>query len=54
MSEKTIRIDDKGAKTIARAIYTDIAAYIQNHQEEYQEFLSKISKGEQTEDEATH
>lgn len=54
MSQKNIRIDDKGAKIIARAIYADIAEYIQNHQEEYQVFLSEINKGGQTEDEATH
>lgn len=54
MSQKNIRIDDKGAKIIARAICADIVEYIQNHQEEYQVFLSEINKGGQTEDEATH
>ena len=54
MSQENIRIDDKGAKIIARAIYADIIEYIQTHKEEYQEFLSEINKGGQTEDEATH
>ena len=36
MSQKNIRIDDKGAKIIARAIYADIVEYIQTHQKEDQ------------------
>ena len=56
METVNIRIDDNQAKIFARAIYSDITAYIEFHQDEYQRFLlkqEKEMKGD-TEDEGTH
>ncbi len=38
---KDVTISQKQAQQFARAIFPDIAAYIQAHQEEFQEFLRK-------------
>jgi hypothetical protein len=34
-----IRIDGDQAEILARAIYRDIASYVESHQDEYQTFL---------------
>ena len=34
-------IDTAHAKILARAIYRDVIAYVQSHQEEYQEYLKE-------------
>lgn len=37
-------INQEQAQAFARAIYTDIADYIKNHQEDYKNFVEKESK----------
>ncbi|MEG0692623.1 MAG: hypothetical protein RR444_06030 [Oscillospiraceae bacterium] len=39
MEQNKLNISTDQAKVFARAIYTNISAYIQDHQEEYQKFL---------------
>ena len=41
MGDNEIRISPEQARTFAYAIYRDIAAYVESHQEEYQKFTSK-------------
>ncbi len=38
---KAIQINQNQAKEFAKAIYLDIAEYIQTHQEEFKEFLKQ-------------
>lgn len=40
MGDNEIRISPEQARTFAYAIYRDIAAYVESHQEEYQKFTS--------------
>ena len=42
---KMIEISKKQAKEIALSVYSDIAEYIANHQEEYLAFLEEEKKG---------
>lgn len=45
---KMIEISKKQAKEIALSVYSDIAKYIANHQEEYLAFLEEEKKGGDT------
>lgn len=54
MKQPDFKLSDQQAYVFARAIYMDISAYIQSHQEEYQEFLLQIESEEQSKDEGTH
>lgn len=40
MGDSEIRISPEQARILAYAIYRDIAAYVESHQEEYQKFVS--------------
>ena len=40
MVDNEIRISPEQARIFAYAIYRDIAAYVESHQEEYQKFTS--------------
>ena len=40
MGDNEIRISPGQARVFAYAIYRDIAAYVESHQEEYQKFTS--------------
>ena len=44
--EQDIIITEEQAKNFARSCYKDISAYVQNHQKEYQEFLSENNNSE--------
>lgn len=50
MRQVEIQIDTDLAITFERQIYLDIAAYIQSHQKEYQEFILRENGGEDSED----
>ena len=39
MGDSEIRISPEQARIFAYAIYRDIAAYVESHQEEYQKYL---------------
>lgn len=39
-----VMLSTKQAQSFAQAIYTDIALYIEEHQEEYQKFLSEMEE----------
>lgn len=54
MVQATIQISQMQSRVFARAIYTDIAAYIEAHQEEYQKFLNESESEETDEVESTH
>lgn len=41
MADNEIKISPRQARVFAYAIYRDVAAYVESHQEEYQEFLLK-------------
>ena len=47
MEQDTPQIDKAHAKIFARAIYKDIAAYVQSHQEEYQKHLKENESEEE-------
>lgn len=47
MAQLKIELNHVQSKIFARAIYADITAYIEAHQEEYQKFL-KESESEKT------
>lgn len=54
MGIEDYQIDKAHAKVFARAIYRDIAAYIEYHQEEYEEFLKQEKGGNSDEDKSTY
>ncbi|HWQ41592.1 MAG TPA: hypothetical protein VN456_06105 [Desulfosporosinus sp.] len=41
MEQDKVQIDEAHAKIFARAIFNDIAAYVQSHPEEYQKYLEE-------------
>lgn len=45
MEQSDIIISPKQAKIFARAIYKSVSAYIQTHQQEYEQFLLLEQKG---------
>ena len=50
MGQTDIVINQKQARIFARAIYKNVSAYIQTHQQEYEQFLLE-PKGEDAADE---
>ena len=44
MEQIKVIISEEQARIFARAIYSNISAYIQEHQEEYQQFLLQEEK----------
>lgn len=54
MEQAENQIDSSHAKILARAIYRDIAMYIQSHQDEYQEYIMHQEREDKNEDSATH
>ena len=47
VEQDTLQIDKAHAKIFARAIYKDIAVYVQSHQEEYQKYLEENESEEE-------
>lgn len=54
MGNEELQIDKAHAKIFARAIYRDIAAYIDSHQEEYQAFLREEMEAQYAKTKTTH
>lgn len=46
MEKQKVQIDKAHAKIFARAIYKDIAAYVQSHKAEYQKYLEEEEREE--------
>ena len=46
MEQGKVQLDEAHAKIFARAIYKDIAAYVQSHPEEYQKYLDEKERVE--------
>ena len=44
MAQYEIKISQAQSRIFARAIYSDVIAYIETHQEEYQKFLAEESE----------
>lgn len=54
MAQVNIQLNQIQSRIFARAIYTDIASYIEAHQEEYQKFLKESEIEETNETESTY
>ena len=54
MADNEIKISPERARMFAYVIYRDIAAYIESHQEEYQQFLLEEEDIFNGKDTATH
>ncbi len=44
-----VKLNHKQAQELARAIFADIDAYVQTHQEEFREFLAEEEANEEVE-----
>lgn len=53
MAQDELKISPSQSKIFARAIYSDVAAYIQAHQEEYQKFLQEEDLHDEKENQGT-
>ena len=49
MERIKFNISNDQARVFARAVYMNISAYIQSHQEEYNEFLLQLEENENDE-----
>ena len=47
MEQDIPQIDKAHVKIFARAVYKDIYAYVQSHQEDYQKYLSENEREEE-------
>ena len=54
MAQLKIELNQVQSKIFARAIYADITAYIEAHQEEYQKYLKESEIEETNETESTY
>ena len=54
MADNELKISREQARMFAYAIYRDIAAYVESHQEEYQKFINTKEDTLDGEDTATH
>lgn len=54
MAQLNIQLNQTQSRIFARAIYADISAYIDAHQEEYQQFLKESESVASNETESTH
>lgn len=54
MAQVIIQLNQTQSRIFARAIYTDIASYIEAHSEEYQKFLEECEDERTNEIESTH
>lgn len=53
MAQEQFQISQAQSRIFARAIYADITAYVEAHQEEYLEFLRQEEKNDRK-DQGTH
>lgn len=54
MAQEQFQISQVQSRIFARAIYADIAAYVEAHQEEYREFLRQEASNGDNEDKSPH
>lgn len=54
MADNEMKISREQARMFAYAIYRDIAAYVESHQEEYQNFINTEEDNLNGKDTATH
>ena len=54
MAQEQFQISQVQSRIFARAIYADIAAYVEAHQEEYREFLRQEALNSDNEDKSPH
>ncbi len=54
MADNELKISREQARMFAYAIYRDIAAYVESHQEEYREFIESEEDVIDVESTATH
>ena len=54
MAQEQFQISQVQSRIFARAIYADIAAYVEAHQEEYREFLRQEASNSDNEDKSQH
>lgn len=54
MADNKLKISQGQARIFAYAIYHDVAAYVEAHQEEYQKFLKTEEESFNGKDTATH
>ena len=54
MAQEQFQISQAQSRIFARAIYADIAAYIEAHQEEYREFLRQEEMSDGNKYQSTH
>lgn len=54
MADNEMKISREQARMFAYAIYRDIAAYVESHQEEYQKFINTEEDNYNAKDTATH
>lgn len=54
MAQEQFQISQAQSRIFARAIYRDIAAYVNAHQEEYREFLRQEAMSDDNKNQSTH
>lgn len=54
MAQEQFQISQAQSRIFARAIYADITAYVEAHQEEYQEFLRQEEINSVSENQSPH
>lgn len=54
MADNEVKISREQARMFAYAIYRDIAAYVESHQEEYQKFINAKEDDLYAHDTTTH
>ena len=54
MAQEQFQISQVQSRIFARAIYADIAAYVEAHKEEYREFLRQEASNSDNEDKSPH
>lgn len=54
LAHVNIQLNQAQSRIFARAIYADIASYIETHSEEYQKFLEECEDERTNEIESTH
>ncbi|MCB7051400.1 hypothetical protein LIZ34_13705 [Intestinimonas butyriciproducens] len=54
MAQEQFQISQAQSRIFARAIYADIAAYVEAHQEEYREFLRQEEMNSDRENQSSY
>lgn len=54
MAQEQFQISQEQSRIFARAIYADITAYVEAHQEEYRKFLRQEEMNSVSENQSSH